>query len=202
MKNCQNPSTIRPMQTEEPKIKIKVISKTPKDIYVALAKKAIKRYLSNDSVRNSEIPTELFRAKAGCFVSLHLKKNNELRGCIGTILPTKSSLAQEIISNSVSACNDPRFMPVEKKEYTSLKISVDVLSEPELMKTKRGLDPKKYGLIVRAKDDGRLGVLLPGLAGITTVADQVELTKRKAEIYDNDTPIELYRFSVERHEEK
>ncbi|MDO8444261.1 MAG: AMMECR1 domain-containing protein, partial [bacterium] len=72
------------MQTEEPKIKVKVISKTPKDIYVALAKKAIKRYLNNDSIRNSEIPAELFRTKAGCFVSLHLKINNELRGCIGT----------------------------------------------------------------------------------------------------------------------
>lgn len=190
------------MQTNEPKIKVKIISKTPKDIYVALAKKAVKNYLSNNSVRNSEIPTELIRVKAGCFVSLHLKKNNELRGCIGTILPTKSSLAQEIISNAISACNDPRFMPVEKREYTNLSISVDVLSEPELMKTKRGLDPKKYGLIVRAKDDGRLGVLLPDLPGITTVADQVELTKRKAEIFDNDTPIELYRFSVERHEEK
>jgi|SRR3989344_4552159 len=195
-------SKIRPMQTDEPKIKVKVISKTPKDIYVALAKKAVKRYLNNDSIRNSETPTELFRTKAGCFVSLHLKKNNELRGCIGTILPTKSSLAAEIISNAVSACNDPRFMPVEKKEYTSLAISVDILSEPELMKTKRGLDPKKYGLIVRAKDDGRLGVLLPNLPGIITAADQVEITKRKAEIYDNDTPIELYRFSVERHEEK
>ncbi len=190
------------MQTDEPKIKVKVISKMPKDIYVALAKKAVKRYLNNDSVPNPEIPAELLQIKAGCFVSLHLKKNKELRGCIGTILPTKSSLAQEIISNAVSACNDPRFIPVEKKEYTGLAFSVDILSEPELVKTKRSLNPKIYGLIVRAKDDGRLGVLLPNLPGITSVADQVELTKRKAEIYDSDTPIELYRFSVERHEEK
>jgi len=190
------------MQTIEPKIPIKIISKMPKDIYLKLAKKAIKLYLSNESVPNSEIPVDLLRVKAGCFVSVHLKKNKELRGCIGTILPTKSSLAQEIISNAISACNDPRFMPIERKEYTQLRISVDILSEPELIKSKRKLDPQKYGLIVRAKDDGRLGVLLPDLSGIKTADDQLEITKRKAETFDKETPIELYRFSVERHEEK
>jgi len=183
-------------------IRVEVKSKMPKDIYLLLAKKAIKLYLNNESVQSSDIPTDLLRTKAGCFVSIHLKENNELRGCIGTILPTKSSLAQEIISNAISACNDPRFAPVEKREYTKVKISVDILSEPELVKSKRSLDPKKYGLIVRAKDDGRLGVLLPDLSGVKTADDQIEITKRKAEIFDKDTPTELYRFSVERHEEK
>jgi len=189
------------MEELKSQINIKIISKMPKNIYVALAKKAVKRYLDNDSVKNSEIPEELFRTKAGCFVSLHLKKNDELRGCIGTILPTKSSLAQEIISNAISACSDPRFIPVEKKEYTSLAFSVDILSEPEPVKTKRKLDPKKYGLIVRGKNDGRVGVLLPDLPGVKTADDQVEITRRKAGIDDKDTPIEMFRFSVERYEE-
>lgn len=185
----------------ESELKVKVISKTPKDPYVKLAKLAIKRYLNNDSVKPAEIPADLQKIRAGCFVSLHLKSTKELRGCIGTILPTKSSLAAEVTSNAISACNDPRFLPVEKKEYTNIAISVDILSEPELVKTKRSLDPKKFGLIVRTTTDGRVGVLLPDLPGITTVTDQVEITKQKAGIHDKETPIELYRFSVTRHEE-
>lgn len=183
-------------------VPVKIISKMPKDIYLLLARKTVRRYLKNEAVKNSDIPKELLRIKAGCFVSLHSKKNKELRGCIGTILPTKPNLAQEIITNAISACNDPRFLPVEKKEYTNLKFSVDVLSEPEQMKTKRGLNPKKYGLIVRATDDGRLGVLLPDIPGVRSVDDQVDIAMQKAGIYNSDTMVEYFRFSVERHEEK
>ena len=37
---------------------------------------------------------EELSAKAGCFVSLH-NPDGSLRGCIGTILPTKQSLLDE-----------------------------------------------------------------------------------------------------------
>lgn len=183
-------------------VKVSVAGKTPKDIYISLAKLSVRRYLNNDIVKNSEIPEELLKVKFACFVSLHLKKNNELRGCIGTILPTKPNLAQEIITNAISACSDPRFDDVTKKEFSQLKFAVDILSEPEKIKTKRGLNPKKYGLIVRATDDGRLGVLLPDIPGVKTVDDQVDLAMQKAGIYSTDTDIEYFRFTVDRHEEE
>ena len=190
------------MTDDQYQVDVKVVSKMPKEIYIGLAKLAVRRYLNNDIVKNSEIPEELLKVKFACFVSLHRKSNNELRGCIGTILPTKPNLAQEIITNAISACSDPRFDDVEKKEYSQLKFAVDILSEPEKIKTKRGLNPKKYGLIVRATDDGRLGVLLPDIPEIDTVDDQVSLAMQKAGIYSTDTEIEYFRFTVDRHEEK
>ena len=52
------------------------------------------------------VPTEL-QQPAGVFVSL--KKQGQLRGCIGTILPTQSDAATEIIRNAVSAATaDPQ----------------------------------------------------------------------------------------------
>jgi MEMO1 family protein len=65
---------------------------------------------------------------AGVFVSL--KKQGQLRGCIGTILPTQSPMRQaEIIRNAVSAATaDPRFPRVQPHELAELKISVDILT--------------------------------------------------------------------------
>jgi AMMECR1 domain-containing protein len=57
--------------------------------------------------------------RAGVFVTL--KKNGELRGCIGTISPVTSSIAEEILRNAVSSCShDPRFYPVRENELDKL----------------------------------------------------------------------------------
>lgn len=165
--------------------------------YVELAQKTIKNYLDDGRVFDADLaPETLRKKKAGCFVSLHLKNNHELRGCIGTILPTCKNLAAEIINNAISACQDPRFLPVTKDEVDDLEISVDVLSEPEPISSINALDPKKYGVIVKAKD-GRTGLLLPDLEGIDDTAYQVAIAREKAGINPNE-PVYLYRFTVDR----
>ena len=86
-------------------------------------------------------------ARAGVFVSL--KKNGELRGCMGTAIPREENVAREIISNAVSAAaRDPRFAPVRPEEVDALRISVDVLSNPEPVTGLGNLDPRRYGVIV------------------------------------------------------
>lgn len=165
--------------------------------YVDLAQKTIINYLKNGKVIANEPKSKLNHKRAGCFVSLHLKNNNELRGCIGTILPTCKNLAAEIINNAISACSDPRFLPVEKSEIDNLDISVDVLSEPEPIQSINSLDPKKYGVIVKAQD-GRTGLLLPDLEGVDDAAYQIAIARGKAGIQPNE-PVFLYRFTVDRY---
>jgi len=48
---------------------------------------------------------------------------------------------------------------------------VDVLTAPEPVKELKGLDPKRYGVIVTA--GRRRGLLLPDLEGVDTVEEQV-----------------------------
>jgi uncharacterized protein (TIGR00296 family) len=88
-------------------------------------------------------PVELtaeMKEKAGVFVSLH--KGRELRGCIGTFSPAHHNIAEEVIDNAInSATQDPRFSPVSPYELTDLSYSVDVLSKPEAVADKTGLDP-------------------------------------------------------------
>ena len=88
--------------------------KARSDVYVKLARASAEYYVNNKKVMKVPewVPEELLSTKAGAFVSIH--KFGALRGCIGTILPTKNSLAEEIIRNAVSAVSeDNRFDPVE-----------------------------------------------------------------------------------------
>jgi AmmeMemoRadiSam system protein A len=134
------------------------------------------------------------KQRAGVFVSI--KKRGELRGCIGTFMPTRTNVAEEIVANAISsATQDPRFMPVEASELDDLEYSVDILTEPEPVRSTDQLDPRKYGVIVEC--GYRRGLLLPDLAGVEKVEEQIEICRAKAGISDGE-PIRLYRFRVER----
>ena len=143
---------------------------------------------------NEPVPAEL-QQPAGVFVSL--KKQGQLRGCIGTILPIQPDATGEIIRNAVSAATaDPRFPRVQPQELAELEISVDILTPPEPIESPAELDPRRYGVIVRR--GSRSGLLLPDLDGVDTVADQVDIACRKAGIHPGE-PLEMYRFEVIRY---
>ena len=165
--------------------------------YVKLARETIENYIKQGKTITlpPDLPEEMINQKAGVFVSL--KKFGDLRGCIGTFMPTQENIAQEIIRNAISAAvDDPRFFPVNASELEDLSISVDVLSAPEEVKDTSQLDPKKYGVIVSS--GYKKGLLLPDLEGVDTVEYQINIAKRKAGIYP-DEKVKLYRFEVKRY---
>ena len=162
---------------------------------VELARKAIEAYVKEGKkiFPPKDLSPEL-KEKAGVFVSLH--KGDQLRGCIGTFLPTKKNVAEEIISNAIeSSTRDPRFPPVTEDEITELEISVDVLTKPQPVLNMNELDPKKWGIIVSSS--GRRGLLLPDLEGVDTAEKQIEICRRKAWLGD-DEPITIEKFQVRR----
>lgn len=169
-----------------------------KDPYVRLAKQTLEEYIQNGTTPSIEgVDKELLENKAGAFVSL--KKDGDLRGCIGTIGPTTSCIAEEIVQNAVSAgTKDPRFTPVRPDELEDLHYSVDILMEPEPVTSVDQLDVKKYGVIVR--NGGRQGLLLPDLEGVDTPNMQLNIAMQKAGITPGE-PILVDRFEVIRHGE-
>ncbi|MFA6666940.1 MAG: AmmeMemoRadiSam system protein A [Bacilli bacterium] len=167
------------------------------DEYCRLARLSLESYIKENRVIDisNDLSSELLNKKAGVFVSL--KKFGELRGCIGTIEATKSSIAKEIIDNAIEASTrDPRFNQVLESELKDLVYSVDVLGPISKIKNKDELDVKRYGVIV--KNGYKQGLLLPNLEGVDTIDEQISIAKRKAGIgkYDN---VELFRFEVIRH---
>ena len=175
------------------------------DVYVRLARRTIEKYIISGrklqmqgdlpKELRKEMPEEMFERRAGAFVSI--RKDGQLRGCIGTIQAVQSCLGEEIIENAVSASvRDPRFSPIEPEELESLVISVDVLGETEKISSPEELDTERYGVIVTK--GRRRGLLLPNLEGIDTVEEQIAIAKQKAGIGAREE-VELERFEVVRH---
>jgi len=164
-----------------------------------LAYQSIKYFFENETT----LPTpkdldNFYNQKAACFVTLHLK-SGDLRGCIGTLEPQQTNLAEEIINNALSsAFDDPRFGPLQEKELENINISVDVLSTPESVNSPTELNPKKYGVIVSSKK--RHGVLLPDIEDVNTVEEQLSIAAKKGGIDLKKDEYKLEAFTVERFE--
>ncbi|TAL23514.1 MAG: AmmeMemoRadiSam system protein A [Nitrospirae bacterium] len=164
---------------------------------VKLAKQAIETYIKKGCA--IELPVELMpemKEKAGVFVCIKIQ--GELRGCIGTFMPSCENVAKEIIKNSIcAATQDPRFLCVQPGELDALEYSVDVLSAPEEVKGLKELNPKKYGVIVSKGQ--RKGLLLPDLEGVDTVEEQLRIVKMKAGLSPDDEDVKVFRFEVKRY---
>ena len=170
-------------------------NKGNESIPVSIARKAIEVYLRDDKVVSPQELPVFENDPAGRFVSLHA--HGVLRGCIGTILPTKKTVTAEIVANAISACSqDPRFDAVRANELDTVEISVDILSKPETIESPDDLDPKKYGVIITS--GVRRGLLLPDLEGVESVYDQIAIARRKGGIESTDK-YEIQRFTVTRY---
>lgn len=163
---------------------------------VDLARRSVEEYVR----KGKQLPlpetlsSEMTR-KAGVFVCI--KKDGQLRGCIGTFLACSENVASETIRNAVSAASqDPRFPPVSEDELPDLEYTVDVLSPPEKVSDTGELDPRKYGVMVVSGP--KRGLLLPDLEGVDTVEEQLRITRMKAGIFPNEK-MEIFRFTVTRH---
>lgn len=142
----------------------------------------------------------LLAERAACFVSIKTR-DGDLRGCIGTIEPSRNTLGAEVVANALGAATrDPRFKPITVNELSQLRYSVDVLSTPEPAEFE-DLDARVYGVIVEDERGNRRGLLLPDLEGIDTPRRQIEIASRKAGI-PLGVPVKLSRFRVERFGEE
>lgn len=128
---------------------------------------------------------------SGLFVTVWDKKS--LRGCMGEIGAMRGDLGEAVSRVAVSsAMRDPRFAPVSSREVNSLRIELSLLGEPESCEL-ADLDPDTYGVIVER--GSRRGVLLPGVEGVRSGSEQVEIARRKAGIADGEA-VQLRRFRI------
>ena len=164
-----------------------------------LAKDAVETYVRQG--RRIPIPAgfenELMQRKAGAFVSLHI--GEELRGCIGTYLPTKDNIALEIISNAIlAATDDPRFNHLAENDLARLSYEVYILEKPQTVKSLDELDPKKFGVIVFGKQSHRSALLLPDLEGIETIEQQLACVTQKAGINPAQEKLAIQKFRAQK----
>jgi AmmeMemoRadiSam system protein A len=167
----------------------------------SLARAAVETYvLKREVIAPANSPREsLLSRPSACFVCIKTL-GRQLRGCIGTVEPVKSSLAEEVIVNAIKAATrDPRFKPLSGDELPALCYSVDVLGRLEPAEFE-DLDPSVFGVVVTNHSGTRRGLLLPAIESIGTPDQQVGVAARKAGIEAGE-PLKLYRFRTHRFSE-
>ncbi|MFA5049749.1 MAG: AmmeMemoRadiSam system protein A [Candidatus Micrarchaeia archaeon] len=133
-------------------------NKKEKGYLLNLARSSIENYLKTEKIIDpdpGEIPSKKLVENGACFVSLHNRKNNSLRGCIGMLEATRP-LVLDVVNNAVSAAfEDPRFKPLTLEELKDIKISISILTKPVEIEIKdykdllKKLVPKKHGVIIQ-----------------------------------------------------
>ncbi len=165
---------------------------------VSIAKAAVEKYVENREIISvpKDFPKEFSNRSAGVFVTI--EKNKELRGCIGTYLPARENIGEEIIHNAISAATqDWRFGPVKKTELSELSYTVYILSEPQKVTDISELDAGKFGIILKA--GRKCGLLLPDLEGVNSVAEQISICCQKGDIILKQDSPDIYKFTVEKY---
>ena len=103
-------------------------------ILLRIAKTAILSKFDNNYKLDEEslLKEYPFLDKDGA-VFVTLKYDNDLRGCIGSIV-AHQRLFDDIVHNAKSAgFGDPRFAPLRSDELSHLTLEVSVLSEPKIL---------------------------------------------------------------------
>ena len=122
-----------------------------------LAHSTIELYVQENKIPEYQTENAKFIEKKGAFVTL--KKQGQLRGCIGFIEPLLP-LYQCIMQTAVyAACRDTRFIPVSQDELGELEVEISVLSPLRKISNPKLVTIGKHGLVI-AKD-GKKGLLLP-----------------------------------------
>ena len=104
--------------------------------------------------------TPLLREVGASFVTLTIQ--DDLRGCIGEIVPRRP-VYQAVIEHAVDAAvNDPRFRPVTREELGGLSIEISALLPPHAVDSYRDIVIGRDGVVLHK--GGASAVFLPQVA--------------------------------------
>jgi AmmeMemoRadiSam system protein B/AmmeMemoRadiSam system protein A len=136
------------------------LNKEQQEILLKLARDTINLYLKNGERIPFKTDDPRMKVKQGAFVTL--RKQDNLRGCIGHIIPMEP-LCDTVIDMAIaSSTEDPRFRRVTPDEMKDIDIEISVLSVPRRVKSAEEIEMGKHGVIVTR--GMRKGVFLPQVA--------------------------------------
>jgi AmmeMemoRadiSam system protein B/AmmeMemoRadiSam system protein A len=128
-----------------------------RDDLLIIARQTIAQFLETGTVPRFEVSEPNLYQERGCFVTL--KKQGELRGCIGNLVAQRP-LYLTVQNVAISAAiNDRRFPPVTKDELRDIDIEISILSPFELIEDVSEIEVGRHGLVI-VKGQNQ-GVLLP-----------------------------------------
>ena len=136
------------------------------NVILDIAKHAIQDGFNHTSTIDRKALLELypeFAKPKATFVTLKL--DNQLRGCIGSLIAHRAFLDDLIHNAQAAAFEDPRFYELTFEEFEKVKIEISILTTPVEIKytdiddLKSKIKPNVHGVIIQK--DGRRSTFLP-----------------------------------------
>ncbi|WP_456325620.1 AmmeMemoRadiSam system protein A [Desulfonauticus submarinus] len=125
-----------------------------------IAKLSILEKFSNTKTNYPKPCTDQLEKHFGAFVTL--KKNGNLRGCIGQIIGQKPLWETIIEMAKAAAFEDPRFPALQPSEINDIEIEISILSPFKKIKNIQEINPGQHGLFIQKGYYS--GLLLPQVA--------------------------------------
>jgi len=122
-----------------------------------IAKLAVETFVRDN--KRPELDTKFERLKINGAAFVTLKKNGELRGCIGHVIAIEPLFLCVRDVACDAAKRDPRFPPVSPEELPKLEYEISVLSPMVPIKSIESIEVGKDGLLMR--NGPYQGLLLP-----------------------------------------
>jgi len=127
--------------------------------------------------------SDAMKCPRAAFVTL--KKNGQLRGCIGDIFPQRP-LYRSVMLNAVNAgFSDRRFLPLSEAEYDGITIEISALTAPEPVASYNQIRIGIDGVVLNK--DGHSAVFLPQVAPEQgwDLSEMLTQLSRKARLADD-----------------
>ena len=145
------------------------ISETDRKFLLGLARSAIQYALNTRMVPtadalgvNQAALSPVLRKNMGAFVTLTIKQNHRLRGCIGEIQPYRP-LWKAVLGRAVDAAfRDPRFLPLTAAEFANVEIEISALTPAVPVAGWQDIVIGRHGMTLTK--NGRSAVFLPQVA--------------------------------------
>jgi AmmeMemoRadiSam system protein A len=139
-------SAVAPVQEVSGEERTQLLRLAHDSIFLALQRREI----------SLDPPTSHLAEPRGVFTSLYLQE--ELRGCVGYILPTCSVFRAVGETARAAAFEDNRFPPVTQEEAPHLQVELSILSLARPLPVEQ-VEVGRHGLLISWH--GRRGLLLP-----------------------------------------
>jgi AmmeMemoRadiSam system protein B/AmmeMemoRadiSam system protein A len=186
-------------ETDRKKVGISLgLTAEEKKILRQVAQSSIERRLKGEKPGKMELSGEHLKEHRGAFVTLN--KHGQLRGCIGTIQPSRPLYQVVEEMAAAAAFEDSRFSPLTVHELKDLELEISVLTPLQRIKDINEIEIGKHGLYI--KKGFYSGLLLPQVATEYNWDRQtfMEETCRKAGLHRNawrEKGTEVYMFSAD-----
>lgn len=136
------------------------LTENDKKILLQIARSVIMALPGEAQLNRELVQGANLQLHCGAFVTL--KRQGQLRGCIGSFISERPLWQEIAVLARSSATRDPRFLPLRDEEKGEISLEISVLSPLQTIRSIEEIEIGRHGLLI--EQGFHRGVLLPQVA--------------------------------------